>query len=280
MLIVQRCATRRSKYKEADGYFTMASTFFSHLEAISILQGELSSDFQQSYLPVASFLRCLFFHHQAWLCSKRGNLEMGIDYFNQCLRRLDRSLEIRGEGELQPQCDDFRASVLQGLGILKLCTKQVQEAVEHYALCIATLDLHPDYFGHRLLITVHVQKGYAHLMNNQPKEAEASFILASDLAKRSRFEENIIFETRYFPMYVPLILRSLMLIGFSKLVSSYGLVNYGLTLTKLNQHAINECIEFALEFLSLCSSCDQLKGAIYIIMSCCHARNGDRYLAM
>jgi hypothetical protein len=122
--------------------------------------------------------------------------------------------------------------------------------------------------------------GYARLMNNQPKEAETSFILASDIARTSKLEEDTLFDTGNFPMYVPLISRSLMLMCFSKLASSYGLLKYGLTLAKLNQHAVNECIEMALDFLSLCSFDDQLKGTIYIIMSCCHARNAEVSLAM
>ncbi|CAJ0552268.1 Ff.00g062470.m01.CDS01 [Fusarium sp. VM40] len=265
LLDITWCATRSRQYEEADEYLTMASIILSRLGAVSLLHSEISKDLQQRYHLAVIDLRCLFFHHQAWLCFKSGKLEMGPEFFNQCLRWLDEGFELRDKGNLQDTGHSLRASVLQGLGMLKLQTKQVQEAVEQYACCLRMMDLSPDYFGQRRLITIHIQKGYAHLMNNQPKEAEGSFTLASDLAKTSNLEDDTLFDTRNFPI---------------KLLSSYGLLKYGLTLAKLNQHAVHKCIEMALEFLNLCSYDDQLKGAIYIIMSCCNARNAHWYLAM
>ncbi|KIL85348.1 nb-arc and tpr domain protein [Fusarium avenaceum] len=281
VLISHRCATRSFQYEEADGYLTMASAIFSHLETVSLSQSDLLNVPPRNYRLPIIYLRCLFFHHQAWLGFKSGELEMGLNFFNQCLQWLDNGFKLRDEGKLKATGRSLRASVLQGLGMLKLHIKQAHEAVEHYTCCLRTLDLFSNCFGHRRLVTVHIQVGYAYLMDNRPSEAEASFKLASALGKTSNFEEDTLFDTRNFPMYVPLISRKPMLMGFSKLRSSYGLLKYGLTLAKLNQHAVKECLEMALEFFSSCSyDDDQLIGTIYIIMSCCHARNSDRYLAM
>ncbi|KAG5660358.1 hypothetical protein KAF25_002964 [Fusarium avenaceum] len=263
LLDIAWCATGSSQYQEAEGYHTMASVMFSRLEVVSLSQIESSKDLRPPYRPTRIDFLCLSFHHQAWLYFKSGKLEMGLESFNQCLQWLDEGFELRDQRNFQDTGNSLRASVLQGLGMLKLQTEQVGEAVEQYTCCLRMMDLSPVCFGRRRDITIRIQKGYAHLMNNQPKEAEASFIGASDLAKTFNVEE--LFDTQNFPI---------------KLLSSYGLLKYGLTLAKLNQNAVDECLEMAFEFLSLCSYDDQLKGATYIIMSCCNARKANWYLAM
>ncbi|KAH6949271.1 hypothetical protein DER45DRAFT_580981 [Fusarium avenaceum] len=265
VLDIAWCATGSRQYEEAEGYLTMATAMFSRLEVVLLLQIKSSKDLEQTYPPGRIDLRCLLFHHEAWLYFESGRFEMGLKSFHQCLRWLNDSFELGDNGKLQATGYSLRASVLQGLGMLKLHTKQVQEAVEHYTHCLRVLDRFPDCFGQRRRITVHIQMGYAYLMDDRPKEAEASFILVSDLAKTHNLEEDALFETRNFPI---------------KLLSSYGLLKYGLTLAKLNQDAVNECLEMALEFLSSCSNDDQLRGAIYIVMSCCYAHNADVRLAI
>lgn len=280
MLIVHRCVTRGGQYEEADAHLTMACDMLSCLKEVLVLQSDSSKDLQQSYRLAAIDLQCLLFHHQAWLCFKSGKLETALESFNGCLQWINDGFELSDQGTLQTTAHSIRASVLQGLGMLKIQTKQFEEAIGHYTRCLRMLDLFSNYIWQRRLITVHIQVGYAQLMDNRPKEAEAFFKVASGLAKTANLEEDTLFDARNFPMYVPLISRSMMLMGFSKLTSSYGLVKYGLTLAKLNQNAVDECLEMALEFLSSCSYDDQLKGAIYIIMSCCNARNEKKYLAM